>query len=54
MLPCLCVAKLYGIGATEKFSEFNSLSVEGIIYMNIDIIVNDEVVRSGGSAGKKQ
>ena len=52
-MPCRKFVVLYEIGAIEKIAKLDRLRVKWIIYMNIEVTSNDEVMRGGGSDGKK-
>ena len=41
---CMNANMLYGIGAIEMVSKFDGLRLEWIVYMNIEVTGNDEVV----------
>ena len=54
MFVCTKVNMLYEIGAIEKVSELDRFKVEWTVYVNIEVISNDEVMRGGGGPGKKR
>ena len=42
------------VSAIEKVIRSDGLRVDWIVYMNIEVTGNDEVVNGGGGSGKKQ